>query len=104
VSHTKNDRHFHLVGVSKDKRVVRAMPAWIQTKRIDVTIWLTMHDSALSVGERPPRTEQVEGLGEYVVVNETSVDGKGAHEKNNVPSAAVLLSVERLQGKKKTTD
>jgi hypothetical protein len=102
VSHTKNDRHFHLVRVGKDKRVVRAMPAWIQTKRIDVTIRLAVHDTALSDRECPPRTKQMECLGEYVVVNKPCVDGKRAHEKNNISSATILPSVKPLQGKKKT--
>jgi hypothetical protein len=104
VSHTKNDRHFHLVGIGKDKRVIRAMPAWIQTKWIDVTIRLAVYDATLSDRECPPRTKQMECLGEYVVVNKSGVDGKQAHEKNNISSAIILPSVKPLQGKKKTTD
>lgn len=29
VDHTEDDRHFHLVGISKDKRVIRPMPTGI---------------------------------------------------------------------------
>ena len=54
-----------------------------------MTVRPTMHDSAPFVGECPPRTEQVERFGEYVVVDEARVDGKQAHEKNNVPSTAI---------------
>lgn len=59
-----------------------------------MAIRLTMHDSASFVRERPPRTEQVECLGEYVIVDKARVDGKQAHEKNDISSAAIPLSVD----------
>ena len=62
-----------------------------------------MHNSARSVRERPPRTEQVQRLGEYVVVNETRVDGKQAHEENNVPPATNPPVSQALTGKEKKT-
>lgn len=61
-----------------------------------MAIRLAMHDSAPFAGERPPRMEQVKCLGEYVIVNETRVDGKQAHEKNNISPAAIPLSDNSL--------
>jgi hypothetical protein len=46
----------------------------------------------------------MECLGEYVVVDKSCVDGKQAHEKNDISSATILSSVKPLQWKKKTTD
>ena len=36
------------------------------------------------VNNVPTRTEDVEGFAEAVVVDETRIDGEGAHEKNDV--------------------
>ena len=93
MSHTEDDRHFHLVGIGEYKGVVRTMPTGIKAKRIHTAVWFTTHNTVLSFRERPSRMEQVECLGKYVVVNETRIDREQAHKENDVSAATVLSSV-----------
>jgi hypothetical protein len=72
MDHPQNDCHLHLVGVREHQAIVRTMPAWIQTKGINMTIGFT-NDSPGAFWEVPPGVPDVKGFGEYVIVNEAGV-------------------------------
>ena len=65
------------------------MPSGIETEKIGVPVLHGGHAVVPCVG-RPvaSRVEEVQRLREDIVVDETSVDGKGAHEQDDIPAAA----------------
>jgi hypothetical protein len=56
------------------------MPARIESKGVNVSIRLCMHDAAICFRERPARAEQMERLGEYIVVDEAGINREQPHE------------------------
>merc|ERR1719393_127097 len=86
--HSENDGDLHLQGVHEDELVGRAVPRWVDAKRVwaraarvcDVVHGLESHSTTLRVSAvHPPRAEQIQTDGEEVVVDETDVDRKEAH-------------------------
>jgi hypothetical protein len=65
------------------------MPARIETERINVAIRLCVHDAAICFRERPTRAEQVERLGEYIVVYEAGINREQPHEQYDVSPANI---------------
>ena len=76
-----NDGHLHLVRVCEDQGIWSTVPAGVQTKGIGVAI-----EGANSSVDRhvPTGMEEMKRLGEDVVINESGVDGEGAHEEDNI--------------------
>lgn len=50
-----------------------------------------MNNSPIALWEVPSRVPNMKGLGEYVVVYETSVDREQPHQKNDVPPTGCVL-------------
>jgi hypothetical protein len=85
MSDTKNNRHLHLVRVREDERVLRVVPARVEAKGIRVAIGVALDALALAnLRELPTRVEEVECLGEEVVIDEAGVHGESAHEQDDV--------------------
>jgi hypothetical protein len=70
------------------------MPGRIETERVDAAIRLCTHDAALCFRERPARIEQVERLGEDIVVDEARINRERTHEQYDVSPANIPLSAE----------
>ena len=81
----EDDRHLHLVRVGKDEEVFRAVPGGVETEGVTV-VGKHTNDGRLMVARRnvPSGVEQVQRLGEKVVVDEASIHGEDAHEQDDV--------------------
>ena len=89
VDDTKHDGHLHLVRVREEELVVGTMPGRVKTEGIGVTIRDRGHRlSPVMLRPRPARMEDVQRLGEDVVVEESGIDGEKTHEQDDVPTAA----------------
>ena len=83
---TEDDRHLQLVGVREEQLVVCAVPSRVKTERIGVPIGDSSEEGLIAalLGPRPSRVEEVSALREDIVVDETSVDGEGAHQQDDI--------------------
>ena len=84
---TKHDRHLHLVRIRKEQRIFSSVPAGIDTHGICMAIG---HSPRGVGGEVPSRVEDVQRLGEDVVVQESGVHREQTHKQDDVPAAAAL--------------
>jgi len=82
--------HLHLVRVRKDQGIRSTVPARVQAKGIGVTVEC---DNCSVDRDVPAGMEQMKCLGEDIVVNESSVDGEGSHEEDDV-AAAIGTSIK----------
>lgn len=90
VNNTKNNGHLHFVRIGEDETILRSMPGGVEAKCIGMTIWNSRHGNvAMLFGPVPSRMPNVEGLGEYVVVDQPGIHGERAHEQDYVATAAV---------------
>jgi hypothetical protein len=77
------------------------MPARIESEKVDVAIRLCMHDAAFCFREGPARFEQVERLGEYIVVDEARINREQTHEQYDVSPTNIPSSAELSRGYQK---
>jgi hypothetical protein len=86
MDNTDNDRHLHLERVRKDQGIVGTVPVRVNTERIHLAIG-NGRNRALSV-VWPVETvgEDVQRLGEDIVVDESSEYRKGTHQQDQVSS------------------
>lgn len=95
---TQDNRHLHLVRIREKKGIIRAVPAWIEAKEIRAA---SGDRSDCFVrgrvgGPLPARMEDVQSLGENIVVDETSVNREYPHHKDNVSAATFGISPAAL--------
>ena len=87
MNNTEDDRKLHLVRVCENKRIFSSVPAGIDTHGISMAIG---HSPRGVGGEVPSRVEDVQRLGEDVVVQESGVHREQTHKQDDVPAAAAL--------------
>lgn len=85
---TEDDGHLHLVRVGEDERVVRAVPVGVKAERVGVSGRLGKDEAGRVGRPLPTRLPDAQRLGEDVVVHEPGEHGEGAHEDDDVATAA----------------
>lgn len=90
---TNNNGHLHLIRVGKDQGIRGTMPSGIQAEEISVAVESADGPICRKV---PARVKEVERLREDIVVNESSVSGKGAHEKDDITATSGMSIGTRI--------
>jgi len=93
VNDTDDDRHLHLERIGKDERVVGTVPIGIDTKGVDFAIGDSSDRALPVIWPIEPVGKDVQRLGEDIVVDKSSEDGKGTHQQDEVSTTRSLAAI-----------